>query len=91
MAAFVVIGTINPTAIKTAIVAQYGANHYEFAPNVWFVSDSGPTKNVADKLGITQGVNDVQGAVLRFDAYTGRAAATAWSWLQAKGEATPNG
>jgi hypothetical protein len=91
MAVFVVIGTVNPEAIKSAVVAQYGANHYEFSPTSWFVSDAGTTKDVSDKLGITAGENGIQGAVLKFSAYSGRAAATGWTWLQAKGEATPNG
>lgn len=91
MAVFVIIGTVNPAAIKSAVVTQYGANHFEFSPSSWFVSDAGTTKDIADKLGITTGVNDVQGAVLKFDAYSGRAAATAWSWIQAKGGAIANG
>jgi hypothetical protein len=91
MPVFVVIGTVNPEAIKTAVVAQYGANHFEFSPTAWFVSDTGTTKDISDKLGITTGVGDVQGAVLRFDAYSGRAAATAWTWIQTKGGALPNG
>jgi hypothetical protein len=91
MPVFVVIGTVNPAALKTAVVAQYGANHYEFSPTSWFVSDAGTTKEVSDKLGITTGVDGVQGAVLKFNAYSGRAAATGWTWLQAKGESIPNG
>lgn len=92
MAVFAIIGTGNPTAIKAAIVAQYGLNHYEFSPNAWFVTDGGSTKVVADKLGISEGVNGVQGVVLKFSAYAGRSAATAWTWLQAYPlEAVPNG
>ena len=91
MAVFVVIGAVNSEAIKTAVVAQYGANHYEFSPTSWFVSDAATTKEISDKLGITTGVNGVQGAVLKFNAYSGLAAATAWTWLQTKGESIPNG
>jgi hypothetical protein len=91
MPVFVVIGTVNPEAIKTAVVAQYGANHFEFSPTAWFVSDTGTTKDISDKLGIAAGIGDAQGAVLRFDAYSGRAAATAWTWIQNKGGALPNG
>jgi hypothetical protein len=91
MPVFVVIGTVNSEAIKSAVVAQYGANHYEFSPTSWFVSDAGTTKEVSDKLGITAGEGGVQGAVLKFSAYSGRATATAWTWLQTKGETTSNG
>jgi len=91
MAVFAVIGSGNPVAIKQAIVAQYGANHYEFAPNAWLVPDAGTTKDVADKLGITKGDANVQGIVLRFDAYSGRAAATTWTWIAANPGTIPNG
>jgi hypothetical protein len=92
MAVFAIIGTENPAAMKAAIVAQYGLNHYEFAPNAWFVSDGGTTKIVSDKLGITNGQNAVQGVVLKFSGYSGRTAATAWTWLQTFPlEAVPNG
>jgi hypothetical protein len=47
------------------------------------VNDPGTSKDVADKLGITKGENNVLGVVLRFDAYAGRQAATTWTWLQA--------
>ncbi len=83
MAVYAVIGSGNPVAIKASIVAQYGANHYEVTTNAWFVNDPGTTKDVADKLGISKGDNNVLGVVLRFDAYSGRHAATAWTWLQA--------
>jgi hypothetical protein len=91
MATFAVIGTGNPAAIKQAIVAQYGANHYEFASYAWFVQDAGTTKDVADKLGITKGDNGVQGVVVRFEAYSGRAAATAWTWIAGFPGTVPNG
>jgi hypothetical protein len=83
MAVYAVIGVGNLEALKTQIATQYGATKYEFANNVWFVSDAGTTKDVADKLGISKGDNGVLGVVLRFDAYSGRAPATTWTWLQA--------
>jgi len=82
MSVFAIIGTANPAAIKIAIIAQYGANHYEVASNAWFVSDSGSSKDVADKLGITKGESNIQGVVVKFDGYSGRGPATAWTWLQ---------
>lgn len=91
MSVFAIIGTYNPAAIKNAIVAQYGANHYEVATNAWFVSDSGSTKDVADKLGITKGETGVQGVVVKFDGYSGRGPATAWTWLQSIPGTVPNG
>lgn len=91
MAVFAVISTGNASAIKSAVVTQYGANHYEFAPYVWFVNDGGTTKDVADKLGMTKGDDNVQGLVLKFDGYSGRGPATAWTWLQGFPTTVSNG
>jgi hypothetical protein len=91
MSVFAIIGTFNPGALKTAIIAQYGANHYEVAPNAWFVNDTGTTKDVADKLGISKGESNIQGAVVKFDGYSGRGPATAWTWLQGIPGTVPNG
>jgi hypothetical protein len=91
MSVFAIIGITNAAAIKTALVAQYGANHYEFAPYAWLVNDPGTSKEVADKLGITAGVGDVQGLVVKFDGYSGRGPATAWTWLQNIPGTVPNG
>jgi len=91
MAVFAVIASTNPEVIGQAVVAQYGANHYQFSPTAWYVPDSGTTKDVADKLGITAGTGGVLAAVLKISAYSGRANQTGWTWLQSQGEAIPNG
>jgi hypothetical protein len=91
MAIFVITVTQNPDAAGRAVVEQYGASHLQLSPNTWFVSDSGTTKEVADKIGMTSGTDAaVQGAVLKVSAYSGRATASVWNWLQARGEALPN-
>jgi hypothetical protein len=91
MAVYAVIASGNASEVKRLVVAQYGASHYEFSQNVWFVTDSATSKEVADKLGITKGDGGILGAVLRFDAYSGRHASTAWTWLQAIPGTIPNG
>jgi hypothetical protein len=91
MAVFAVIGSANPEAVKKAVVRQYGASHYEFASNMWFISDTGTTKDIADKLGITASEDGTLGVVLQVGAYSGRATGTAWTWLQQFPEARPNG
>ncbi|MGO9991136.1 MAG: hypothetical protein ACLPTF_01295 [Steroidobacteraceae bacterium] len=92
MAVYAVIASNNAPAIKQSIVAQYGANHFEFTSNVWFVSDlTATTKEVADKIGLTKGENNMLGAVLRFEAYSGRHSTAAWTWLAAIPGMLPNG
>lgn len=91
MPVFAIVATTNPPAVKEAVQTQYGANHHEFAPNIWFVSDAGNTKTVADKIGITNGVVGSQGVVLQMSAYAGFAQQTAWTFLSQFPEARPNG
>jgi hypothetical protein len=55
MPVFAVVAHTNPSALKSAVVTQYGANHYELSSSIWFVSDAGSSKTVADKLGVTNG------------------------------------
>jgi hypothetical protein len=91
MPVFAVIATVNPAAVKNAVTTQYGANHFEFSPTVWFVPDVGTTKTILDKLGLTEGKIGAQGVVLKFTGFAGYAPATAWTWLQANSDAAPNG
>lgn len=91
MAVFAIVATSAPHLLKAAVTAQYGASHYEFSSNVWFVSDTGTTKDVSDKLGIADGKVGALGAVLLISGYSGRATASAWTWLQQFPEARPNG
>jgi hypothetical protein len=72
-------------------VKQYGENHYEFASYAWFVPDTGTTKDVMDKLGITGGGIGAHAVVLRFDAYAGFGPGTAWTWLQKNSDAVVHG
>ena len=90
MPVFAVIAHTNPAALRTAVVAQYGANHFEFTPNTWFVADVGTTKTVADKLRVTDGSFGGQAAVLLFTGYSGFGPVAAWQWLGQHPEALAN-
>lgn len=91
MALYVIIALSGEAPLQDAIATQYGSNHYAYAHNVWFVSDDGSSKQVADKIGLTDGRIGAAGAVLAFNAYSGFGPLPAWEWLQQRGSATPNG
>ena len=91
MSIFAVIASENPGGVNQSIVRQYGANHYRFAENAWFVSDNGTTKDVADKLGITNGAIQAQGVVLKFDGYSGWASSAGWDWISKQSGGISNG
>lgn len=91
MAVFAVIASTEAEKLRAAVTAQYGANHYEFSPTSWFVPDSGTTKDVADKLGLTGGTVGALGVVLKISAYSGWAAAPGWKFLGQHPDAVSNG
>ena len=91
MAIFAVIARSDPAKMKAAIERQYGANHHEFASDVWFVPDVGTTKDVADKIGLTGGTVGSEGVVLGFTGYSGWGPPAGWQWLGARPDTVPNG
>jgi len=91
MAVFAVIAATNADKLQAAVTAQYGANHYQFSPSSWFVPDTGTSKDVADKLGLTGGTVGALGVVVRMAGYSGWANGAAWSFLSTHPEAISNG
>jgi hypothetical protein len=91
MAVFAVIASMDAAKIGAAIAAQYGANHHQFSPSCWFVPDSGSTKDVSVKLGLTGGVSGAQGVVIKVGAYSGWTGAATWTFLGQHPDAVPNG
>lgn len=94
MALYAIIARLNPAAIRDAVIREYGANHFAFSDNLWFVPDNISTKAICDKLGLTDGplrAQGAQGVVLRFDAYSGLGPTNTWTWLSSQGGAIPNG
>ena len=91
MALYAIIALSEPEKLKQAVITQYGANHYEFGRSTWFVADDGSSKQVSDRLGLTNGGIGSTGVVLLFTAYSGWGPPGAWAWLQERGSAIPNG
>jgi hypothetical protein len=90
MPVFAIIAKSKPEAVGQSIIEQYGATHYQFTDNVWFVPDSGTSEDVSAKVGIKDGKVG-SGVVLKFSAFSGFAPKTAWTWLDAYPEAVSNG
>ncbi len=91
MAVFAVIAATNADKLQAAVIAQYGANHFQFSPSAWFVPDNGTTQDVATKLGLTGGAVGALGVVTKIGAYSGWASAAAWTFLGNHPEAIANG
>ena len=80
---FAVIAVDNPGALGDAIAKIYAGEHFVLTQDQWLVVDTGTTKDVSDKLGITDGANG--GAlVISISGYFGRKGANVWEWMKAK-------
>jgi len=70
---------------------MHGANHFSLGPSAWLVPDEGSSKQVADKLGITDNKLGAQAVVFLLTGYSRFGPIAAWSWLTQCGSAIPNG
>ncbi len=88
---FAIVAVDNPGALATAITGHYPLDHIQLAEGQWLVMDAkGTAKEVADKLGISQGANG-GGLVIAVGGYYGRKAANLWEWIKVKSVQAANG
>jgi hypothetical protein len=80
----------NSDKLAGAIERTYQQSNYELENGSWLVSDTATAKDVADKLGITDGVNG-SGLVVEIASYYGYANPAVWSWMKTNWERTPSG
>ncbi len=87
MSIFAIILQPNPNSgnLPGVIAREYKEDHLQLGQNEWLVADSGTSKEVSDKLGITDGKNGAA-VVLEVSSYYGRANNNIWSWIKNKWE-----
>ena len=88
---YAIIATTNPSLMKVSVESVYGDNCRQFTDNIWLVHDTGSTKDIADKVHLTDGANGCTGVVLAFSGYSGFENSDNWVWLARHPEALPNG
>jgi hypothetical protein len=84
MAVYVVIALGNPAAVSGAVGVHYSANNIPLAQNAWLVADAGTTKDVSDKVGLSNGQNST-GVVFGVSGYFGYLSPSVWEWIRSKG------
>ena len=84
MATFIII-SLNPQNenLSNAIAQAYPDNFFKISSDQWAVSTESLTKEVADKLNITNG-NHGMVAIFKIDAYYGWHNSSLWEWLDLK-------
>jgi hypothetical protein len=87
MSIFVVFRVSNPDKMQAALEAAVPNDFLDAGHNEWLVSFKGTTKDLSDKLGVSDGSN---GAAIIFGmaGYFGRAPTNIWDWIKAKAEAS---
>jgi hypothetical protein len=87
MSIFVVFRVSDPNKIKAALEAAVPNDFLDIGHNEWPVSFKGTTKDLSDKLGVSEASN---GAAIIFSmaGYFGRAPTNIWDWIKAKAEAS---
>lgn len=60
-------------------------NRFELAPDKWFVTYEGALRDLAEKVGVRGGDEQIgAGIVLPVTTYSGRANSALWDWLRRK-------
>ena len=91
MTIFAIIASSGPLSggLTADIVAHAEFRHLRVADHLWLVAGGGTAKEVADKLGISEGKKG-SAIVLEISSYWGRATPDVWSWVKTNWEATEN-
>ncbi len=82
MAVFLIVPTIDSTALSGAIAAKFPGKFYKLPKGEWLVSYSGTSKTLSDELGISAGTSG-NALVVSISGYFGRSANDMWEWIQA--------
>ncbi len=84
MLVFAVISVTENPDLETRVKEAYPFAHLKFAPNVWFIADSGVTaQEVCEKIAVKPG--GISGVVVsNVEKYFGYASNTIWEWIKVK-------
>jgi hypothetical protein len=85
MQIFVIFNISDRAKLGTAVREAFPANHLELAGGEWLVAAQMTSKEVSDRLQITNGENG-SGIVFAMGGYFGRADAAVWEWVALKAE-----
>ena len=83
MTIFAIMVTGKLAEIAASITEKYAGQFYRLRENQWFVSDTVTSKEVSDKLGISDGLRG-EGVVLVVSGYWGHTDKQLWEWLASR-------
>lgn len=83
MALFVIIPTSGELSVLDAEMKKFGKKAYKMPRGEWLVAFEGTSKQLSDEIRISNSETPlgVNGAVLSFSGYYGRAPTDLWEWI----------
>lgn len=72
----------NSERLGAEIARVYPLHHYDLGSGNWLVAGRGAAKDIADRLGITDGANG-SAIIVEASSYYGRANPAIWTWISA--------
>lgn len=90
MTIFAVFAANQPEKLSSAIAKHFPGNFIMVSGDSWFISSDETSKDVSDKLGVTDGVSG-SAIVASVSGYYGRAPTPIWEWVKAKWEGSSLG
>lgn len=90
MKIFAILFVNKSEAGEKAIKARYPNDHLKISDLSWLVSDDITTKEVSDKLDISEGGSG-SAVVVSTNGYFGRASTNIWEWMKTKLETPASG
>jgi hypothetical protein len=83
MTIFAIMGTGKLPELAASIMEHYPTQFYKLRDAHWFVSDIVTSREVSDKLGMSDGVRG-EGVVLAVSGYWGLTDKQLWEWLASR-------
>jgi hypothetical protein len=88
MTIFVIFNVSAPEQLASALQQEFPRDHLKIPAGEWLVSAQTTSKELCDRLKITNGENG-SGIVFSMGSYFGRSDPNIWEWIKVK--ADPNG
>lgn len=90
MTIYAIIAHANPDKLASAIATTFKDAHLQLNEKAWLVAGTGTSKEISDRLGVTDGKSG-SAVIVEISNYYGRAPNNVWAWIKNKWEATSDG
>ena len=86
---FAVMAPTDDPRLATAIQTQFPADYLKVAPGQWLIAATGTSKDISDRLKVTDGAVG-SAIIVAFSGYYGRSSTSTWEWIASRMGARPS-